>query len=549
MITRENSIFFIIIIILFAFASIAAQEQTVGLFINEESSFNGYTLFAPMSYTTTYLIDNNGLLIHSWESVNKPNFSVYLHENGNLFRTLKFTREGHGRPDTGASVQEIAWDGSVIWEFEYFSDQHLMHHDIEILSEGNVLIIAYEVKTAEEAYAAGKIPIPLTNDELWPDHIIEVEPVGATSGNIVWEWHIWDHLIQDYDSTKVNYGVVEDHPELIDINYSALGTIGQGRPDWTHINSITYNEELDQIILSVRGFSEIWVIDHSTTIEEASGHTGGNSGMGGDILYRWGNPQAYRAGDSLNQKLFYQHDAQWIKPGFPGAGNILVFNNGWLRPEDDYSSVDEIIPPVDSLGNYSITPGSAFEPEEQIWIYTAENPYDFYSRNISGAQRLANGNTLICNGSRGTFFEVTSEDEIVWLYINPVSVNGPLNQGDPVQSIPGNQGSTINVFKIRRYAPDFPGFEGHDLTPGDPIEIYPDILNVPENITISISSDSVNIQWDGVVGAIFYKVYSSDDPYTGFTEDTSGAFNGTNWTAPIDNVNKFYYIKAMTPYR
>ncbi|MGC8644373.1 MAG: hypothetical protein ACP5XB_31305, partial [Isosphaeraceae bacterium] len=60
--------------------------------------------------------------------------------------------------------------------------------------------------------------------------------------------------------------------------------------------------ELDQILLSVHSFSEIWIIDHGTTTAEAATHKGGRSGKGGDLLYRWGNPQAYRAGTAADQQ-------------------------------------------------------------------------------------------------------------------------------------------------------------------------------------------------------------------------------------------------------
>lgn len=467
----------ILVLLMFASAPITAepQEQTVGLFINDSTSFEGYTLFAPMRYTTTYLINNEGLLVHSWESSHRPGQSIYLLENGDLLRTAQIM----GNPTfsaggAGGGVQHIDWDGNLVWDFEYSSSLHLLHHDIEPLPNGNVLMIAWEYKTAAEAVAAGRNPSLLTDDELWPDHVIEVEPTGLTSGDVVWEWHIWDHLIQDYDSTKANFGVVEDHPELIDINFSGYAGPQQGRADWIHTNSIDYNEEFDQIILSVHGFSEIWVIDHSTTTEEAASHTGGNSGRGGDILYRWGNPQAYRAGSASDQKFFQQHDARWIESGYPGEGDILVFNNGSGRPAGDYSTVDEFVPPVDSNGNYSHVPGSSYGPEEQNWVYMAENPPDFFAQSVSGAHRLPNGNTLVCDGPHGTFFEVSPDTDIVWLYVNPVTNQGPLTQGDSIPQ--GPQGWHNNVFKIYRYPPDFPGLAGHDLTPGDPIELYTDAV-------------------------------------------------------------------------
>jgi len=282
----------------------------------------------------------------------------------------------------------------------------------------------------------GRNPGTMDSGQLWPDFIIEVKPTGPTSGDIVWEWHVWDHLIQDYDPSKPNYGVVAEHPELIDINFLGLA---EHEADWNHINSIDYNEKYDQILLSVRNFCEVWVIDHSTTTQEASGHTGGNSGKGGDLLYRWGNPQTYKTGEASNQKFFGQHDAKWIDSGYPGAGDILVFNNGVGRPGGEYSSVDEFVPPVDDQGFYNYTPGVSFGPDEQLWIYTAE-PNEFFSDYISGAQRLPNGNTLICDGAHGSLFEVTFDKKIVWLYTNEFPI--------PTRN---------EVPSALRYAPNYPG--------------------------------------------------------------------------------------------
>ncbi|MFQ6091719.1 MAG: aryl-sulfate sulfotransferase [bacterium] len=455
------------------FVSLNGQEQTVGLFLNDSTAFNGYTLFAPLQYTTTYLIDNNGLLVHSWGSNFFPGNSVYLLESGHLLRTGMLQNQTFTAGGAGGLVQEFDWEGNLLWDFEYANSQYLQHHDIEWLPNGNVLLIAWEYKTAAEAITAGRDPALLKDGELWPDHIIEVEPDGVSGGNIVWEWHVWDHLIQDQDSTKENYGVVADHPELVDINFVTSFGPAQGRADWTHVNSIDYDEEFDQILLSVPRFSEIWVLDHSTSTAEAAGHTGGNSGKGGDILYRWGNPQAYRAGNTGDRKLFSQHDAQWIETGLPGAGNILIFNNGNGRggPGGNYSSVDEIVPPVDENGNYPLIPGAAYGPAEAVWSYTAESPADFFANHISGAQRLPNGNTLICDGPSGIFFEVTSEGETVWKYINPVTDEGPLTQGNPIPE--GQNGLTNQVFRSYRYAPDYSGLDGRDLTPRDPIELYP----------------------------------------------------------------------------
>ncbi len=449
----------------------AQTTQTMGLFQNDSSSFNGYTLFAPLTYEETYLIDNNGLLVNSWQSEHVVGNSVYLLENGDLLRACDpmnnttFLAGG----DAGC-VERYDWDGNLVWRFDYSSTQYRHHHDIEPLPNGNVLILAWEFRSDSAALAAGRDP-NLLGTALWPEHIVEVEPADSVGGNIVWEWHLWDHLIQDYDSTKENYGVVAEHPELLDINFAR-----DGLADWIHANAIDYNAELDQIMISSPFLSEIWVIDHSTTTEEAAGHSGGNSGMGGDILYRWGNPQGYDAGTDVDRKLFEQHHPHWIEPGLPGEGNVLIFNNGVNRPGGNYSTIDELETTVDSLGNYP-QPGAgmAHGPNDFVWNYTAPVPTDFYAAFISGAQRLPNGNTLICDGAYGTIFEVTPDGETVWEYVSPVISTGPMTQGETIPAT--TRGTANNLFRATRYGPDYPGLAGRDLTPGDPIELIPVAIN------------------------------------------------------------------------
>jgi hypothetical protein len=208
-------------------------------------------------------------------------------------------------------------------------------------------------------------------------------------------------------------------------------------PDWTHINAEDYNAELDQIMLSVHEFSEVWIIDHSTTKAQAAGHTGGRSGKGGDLLYRWGNPQMYRAGTPKDRQLYAQHNAHWIPNGLPGEGHVLVFNNGTRRPGGGYSSVDEFELPVDLQGRYAREPGKPFDPPKLVWSYSAPNMKDFFSPSISGAQRLPNGDTLMCSGENGTLVEVTPGKEVVWKYINPVGdEGGPGGPPRPGQVLP-----------------------------------------------------------------------------------------------------------------
>ena len=465
-----KSVIFILIVLIIPL-KLFSQNRTVGLFLNDTANtFKGYTLLAPNKYTSTYLINNEGRLVHKWSnSAYSPGNSAYLLPNGHLLRSCKVAGSLAG--GEGGRVEEYSWNDTLLWTFDYNTNMYISHHDVKYLPNGNVLILAIEKKTIAQTMASGFdtskfLPEVFTNGYLLPDYIIEVQPTYPTGGTIVWQWHVWDHLIQDFDSTKLNYGIVANHPELID----ADGAGDRLKTFWNHLNAINYNAALDQIIVSCRSNSEIWIIDHSTTTAEAAGHSGGRYGKGGDLLYRWGNPVCYKLGTAANRMLYQQHDAEWVEPGLPGAGNMMAFNNGIGR---NYSSSDQFAPPVDSLGFYYRAPGTAFGPTSLVWTYTATPPASFFSATISGSQRLPNGNTLITSGVNGIFFEVTTSGQIVWKYVNPVINTGPLYYNDSIPSDPQNTGTYGNyVFKVHRYAPTYSGLIGKDLTPGNFIELY-----------------------------------------------------------------------------
>jgi Arylsulfotransferase (ASST) len=436
-------------------------KPKVGLLVNEPAACKGYTLIASTNSGNTYLVDMEGRVVNTWKSEVTQGLSAYLLETGGLLRTGAVKNPPFFGGGAGGRIQEFTWDGKLIWDYTYVNDKQLPNHDICKLPNGNVLMIVWEKNAAKDAVAAGRRPETVDNSFLLADSILEIKPTGLTTGEIVWEWRPFDHLIQDFDEKKANHGDVAAHPELIDINFGestiaamvakpeeleklrAIGYVGgagkkAARPqtDWLHVNAVNYNAELDQVMLSVFEFSEIWVIDHSTKTAEAASHKGGKYGKGGDLLYRWGNPRAYRAGTVKDQRLFGQHNAQWIAKGLPGEGHLLVFNNGMRRTGGAYSTVDEIVLPVDDKGQYEYTKGKAYGPEKAIWSYVAPKKTDFYAPFISGAQRLANGNTLICSGTNGTLFEVTPKDEIVWKYINPTKGGSPFG-GPPGGGPPG----------------------------------------------------------------------------------------------------------------
>ncbi len=438
----------------------APAKSKGGLLVKDAKACKGYTLLAPSHSTTTYLIDMEGRVVRSWESDCTPGFSAYLLENGNLLRTGAIPNPPFFGGGSGGRIQELTWDGKLVWDYSYHNDNELPNHDVCRLPNGNVLMNVWEKKSSQDAIAAGRRPETVAHEGyMLSGSILEVQPTGRTTGKIVWEWHAWDHLVQDFDATKADYGDVAAHPELIDLNFGdatiaamvakpdelkrlrAIGYVGNAgrqrmRPqtDWLHINSVAYNAALDQIMLSVFEFSELWVIDHSTTTTESASHAGGRYGRGGDLLYRWGNPRAYRAGTVKDQKLFGQHHTHWIDEGHPGEGHVLIFNNGLRRTGGSYSTVDEIVPPVDSQGHYEYTPGKPFGPDKAVWSYVAPRRMDFYAPFISGAQRLPNGNTLICSGTNGTIFEVTSKGETVWKYVVPEEIRSPF--GSPPGGVP-----------------------------------------------------------------------------------------------------------------
>ena len=537
------------------------QEQTVGLFLNTPAAAPGYTLFAPMSYNVTYLIDNNGELVQSWSSEYRPGLSVYILENGDLLRTRIIQGQLFQTGGHGGGVEIIDWDGNLVWEFDYFSDQYWQHHDIESLPNGNVLLIAWEHKADATAIANGRNPNMLAGSQqpfgFWPDHIIEVNP---ESNSIAWEWHVWDHLIQDYDSSKVNYGVVSDHPELVNLNYpSGPNTSG----DWLHINAVDYNAELDQIILSVHHFGEIWIIDHSTTTIEAASHTGGNSGKGGDLLYRWGNPQAYIGGNSNERIFFGQHDARWIEDG----SQIMVFNNGSGRPGGSYSSIDVITQPIGEDNLYVLDSNGIYGPDTLSWQYTATPLGDLFAANISGAHRLENGNTLICDGPRGHYFEVDSAGSLVWDYVNPVVNTGPLYQGQEIPTQGSAQNSTLNrTFRVHRYPTDYLGFAGHNLEPTGPIELYmnthdltylPDKHSLHQNYPNPLNPETI-IPYD-LPENIFVNITIYDllgrQVKTLVNQVQNAGFNSIQWNAtndygePVSAGIYLYQIQAGTFYQ
>ncbi len=386
-----------------------------------QEPFDGYTLFSPLTegqggggIPFTRLIDNELNIINEWDQISSAASIPYLLPDSSIIIPCKIDNPFLSGSAYGGRILKYSWDGDILWDFIFSDSLHMQHHDIEPMPNGNVLLISWEVKSPDEVLQAGREGQGIT---MWPDMIVEVEPDGLYGGNIVWEWHFWDHLIQDIDSTLSNYGIISEHPELIDINKVEINP-NNPSGDWNHINAIDYNPILDQIAISSRKFGEIYIIDHSTTTEEASSHSGGNMGMGGDILYRWGNPRMYDQGSAEDQVLKSPHGVNWIDDNHPGQGNIIIFNNGTLGGPlvDGVSSVIEIAPPLTDEGYY-MEPNQSFGPSIASWEYSGGD--DFFSNIQSGAYRLPNGNTIITLSTTLNILEVSNAGDIVWDYTFP----------------------------------------------------------------------------------------------------------------------------------
>jgi hypothetical protein len=364
--------------------------------------FDGLTIYNRIGSRTTYLVDNSGRTVASWSSGNNGYIS-YLLPDSSVWRMEVYSGSVMRGGPYGGLMQHYDWTGSVFENFLWSDSNHQQHHDINVMPNGHVLVVSWDRKTEAEARALGRQNI---TGDIWPDEVVEWAPEADSA---VWQWHFWDHLIQDVDPQKPNYGVVREHPELLDIN---LGQVQQGG-DWMHCNTVDYNEERDEVIITSHTLHEVYVVDHSTTTAEAAGHTGGRHGKGGDFLYRWGNPQNYDRGTAADQVFFVAHGANWIRPGMSGAGDILMLNNG-DRPGNsgDSSSVLQITPPLDANDHYYIQPDSAYGPRMMTWQYS--DGRSFYSQHLGGAYRLPNGNTFAVLGVSGMFYEITPAGQVVW---------------------------------------------------------------------------------------------------------------------------------------
>jgi hypothetical protein len=264
----------------------------------------------------------------------------------------------------------------------------MLHHDMKVMPNGHIIGVAFVPLTRVQMKSYGIDTVLLSPTAptkfILSERIVEIDPKAAGGPKIVWQWKIHDHVIPDAQAA--------DHPELIS------GSIVKqcwNNNQWVHLNGLDYDAKNDLILFSSRIFSECYIIDHSTTIQEAAGHTGGMRNKGGDILYRWGNPKNYKASGATTISVL--HCVNWIPEGYPGAGDIIFFHNNSTSTTSStkiLSQVIEIKPPMDAQCNFSKTAGQPFAPTQPTWLLAPTDTF-FSSFAMSSAFRLPNGNTLV----------------------------------------------------------------------------------------------------------------------------------------------------------
>jgi len=354
--------------------------------------YDGLILVNDASANSVYLMDKQASVVFEWDLKGKRlGNDVFLLPSGQLLGMFESESPVITLGGFGGFLALLDKDGNEEWSYEYSSEDHIAHHDAVMMPNGNILFLTWEKKSQEEADQIGFS----AGTQIVYDAVFEIDPA---TNEIVWQWHMWDHLIQDFDNTKMNFGDVAENPQLIDINYLE---VPNDDGDVSHANGLAYDSENDVVYISANFYSEVWVIDHSTTTAEAATSSGGNFGKGGDLIYRFGNPEAYKNSQGLRR--FDRNHHPNLLSGTK-KGNMLIYANGFAAEQ---STAYELKMPEP----FSLNANVDNEPEV-VWSFT--DP-DLYSGRVSGVVLLPNGNRLITEGDFG-FWEVTEAGEVVWRY-------------------------------------------------------------------------------------------------------------------------------------
>jgi hypothetical protein len=484
-----------------------------------DKSYNGYFMPVPYQAGTHYLMDLWGNVVHTFET---DSMVPQISPDGTVWGIAK--------------IQD--WDSNLLWDFVPSRDvpdhrAFTMHHDArriwnKKLNQWTMLINANHTITQEEAVAMGMDPGVEYGSRLNAvDMVVEVN----MAKQIVWEWDPKDHGCQSVNPAWPNY--VSDTklaPGRNDVNWltdnsqPAINGRSGIQSDWFHVNSIDYNEELDQVVINQKNWSQFVVVDHGKTFvstTDFAANAAAAATTDGDFIYRWGAPASYNSGRSPgfrtegDNQTYGSHAIQWIRPyawerphlptdtwpdpaaynafiplgsvKLPGAGHFLIFDNGCYNPTGMRSRVIEINGFIDATGTdpgthvYVDPPVAGYknanttyhQSRQVVWLYASSGLNSFYSPAQSGCQRLPNGNTSINAAGHGHMFEVMPSGEVVWEYLYPRAVAGTTvtmrtTASDSNNAWQVNSATTkgsLYSYRHYRYGADYPAFAGKDLTP------------------------------------------------------------------------------------
>lgn len=380
-------------------------------------AWNGFTVLSPLGGNAAVVIDMNGNVVKRWEGLNSsaggpvrvlPGGVVIGAEGANAGKqeSLALVARGFDGKELWRlnRNEQITGRGGTTWALR-------QHHDWQ-RSDFPAGYYSPNATPAAGLAAAKTLVLTHTNHArpavagdmlLEDDRIIELD----SSGTIVWEWVAGDHIDEFHFDQDARQAI------------RAGGAGGRGAFDWFHTNSATYvgpNRWFEQgdrrfapenVIISSRSASIVAIVARD-----------------GKVVWQLGPD--YSATPEMREirQVIGQHHAHLIPPGLPGAGNLLVFDNGGAA---GYGRPNAIA--LNGQNIYARPTSRVLEIDpvtlKLVWSYTAST---FFATNISGAQRLANGNTLITEGPGGRLFEVTQDGDIVWEYIYPV-FGGGKNKG------------------------------------------------------------------------------------------------------------------------
>jgi hypothetical protein len=372
-------------------------NNSVPFIVKELVDNTGYILAIENGKKTCYLMDHLGQKLRTWNFELPLGQDAELAPDGSLYGLFQVPDPNKDMTFGGKSglVRKINTLNQVVWEFKISSDNEITHHDLELLPNGNLLVLVWQRIHKEEAAQLGYI----SDHDLFVEKVVEINP---DLDEIVWEWNSWDHIVQNKTPDHPSFGEPVDHKNKIDIMYNYQSDyhrfieIG----DIMHANGLAYLPELDLIAISVNFYNEVWFIDHSISKAEARGSIGGRFNVGGDLVYRLGNPTAY--GFSSPKLLDFNHHPSFVRSD-KGNGLLLFNNNGAERR----SKAMEF-----ELPSFSGIPVEIGPSPKLVFEYSND---EMFFEIVGGAVRLPNGNTLICEGDFG-FWEVNSAGQLLWKY-------------------------------------------------------------------------------------------------------------------------------------